>query len=380
VLSSDKTRLSAMSGDRIAHPLSMTLANLDSDVRTKTSYGALQLLALLPVPKFIGVPNHLCGVLENRVTHACLDLICHPLKVIASSGSWMPDSVGCTRYCYTPLIAYIADTPEATSLVGVAGKTSHLTTAFGPQFGDKSPHPPRTAHQITTDLLTLNSRVDPWDLTSYIKEARESFRLNGVDLPFWRDWTLPTGALLDPYHLFPIEILHHFHKAFWDHDLKWCIRALGEGEIDFRFSLLQPRCGFRHFSCSISKLKQVTGQEHRKLQRYILGVIAGAAPAEFIMVIRALLNLRYFAQMHHVDTTALIEIGSALKTFHHYKQVILDNRYRVSGPLYPKLPGATRALSEGLLVQLVTLLVGCSYITKDELISKEMSASTNTEL
>jgi hypothetical protein len=52
----------------------------------------------------------------------------------------------------------------------------------------------------------------------------------------------------------------------------------------------------------------------------------------------------------------------------------------LSGPLYPKLPGATRAFSVGLLVQLVTLLVGCSYITKDESISKEMSASTNNEL
>jgi hypothetical protein len=59
--------LSAMSGDRVAHPLLITLANLDSDVRVKSSYGALQLLALLPVPKFIGVPTPLCGVLENRV-------------------------------------------------------------------------------------------------------------------------------------------------------------------------------------------------------------------------------------------------------------------------------------------------------------------------
>jgi hypothetical protein len=251
------------------------------------------------------------------------------LKVVARSGAWMSDYFGYVRWCYTPLVAYIADTPEATSLVGVAGKTSHLTTAFGPQFGDQSPHPPRTANQIIADLSTLKSRVDPWDLAPYIKEARESFRLNGVDLLFWRDWALPTGILPDPHHAFPIEILHHFHKSFWDHDLKWCICALGEGEIDFRFSLLQPRSGFRHFPSGISKLKQVTGREHRNLQRYILGVIAGAAPAEFILAIRALLNLRYLAQMQRVDTTVLNDITSALRTFHHYKQVILDNHYRV---------------------------------------------------
>ena len=318
-----------MSGDRATHPLLITLANLDSDTRMKSSYGALQLLALLPVPKFIGVPKPLCGVLENRMIHACLDLICRPLKVVAHSGSWMTDYFGDIRHCYTPLVGYIADTPEAAALAGVSGKTSHLTMAFGPQFGDDFLHPPRTANQVLTDLSTLSSYVDPWDLASYIKEARESFRLNGVDLPFWRDWALPTGVIPDPYHSFPIEILHHFHKCFWDHDLKWCIRALGEGEIDFRFSLLQPSCGFRHFSSGVSKLKQVTGREHRNIQRYILGVIAGAVPAEFILAIRALLNLRYFAQMRHVDTTALDKISAALRTFHHYKQVILDNHYRV---------------------------------------------------
>jgi hypothetical protein len=327
--------MSAMSGDRVAHPLSITLANLDSDARIKSSYGALQLLALLPVPKFIGVPKPLCGILENRVTHACLDLICQPLKAVARAGSWMTDYFGHIRYCYTPLAAYIADTPEAASLVGVSGKTSHLTTAFGPQFGDEFSHPPRTADQIITDLSTLNSYIDPWDLAPYAKKARENFRLNGVDLPFWRDWVLPTGVLLDPHHLFPIEILHHFHKSFWDHDFKWCIRALGEGEIDFRFSLLQPRGGFRHFSLGVSKLKQVTGREHRNIQRYILGVIAGAVPAEFVLAIRALLNLRYFAQMLHADTAILHEVASALRMFHHHKQIILDNRYRVGKSNHP---------------------------------------------
>ena len=222
-----------MSGDRVAHPLLITVANLDSDIRAKSSYGALQLLALLPVPKFVGMPKPLCGVLENRVTHACLDLICHPLKVVVRAGLWMSDYFGDIRYCYTPLVGYVADTPEAATLVGVSGKTSHLTTAFGPHFGDESPHPPRTANKILADLSNLSSYIDPWDLKSYVNEARESFRLNGVDRPFWRDWALPTGVLPDPYRSFPIEVLHHFHKLFWDHDLKWCIRALGEGEIDF---------------------------------------------------------------------------------------------------------------------------------------------------
>ena len=239
----------------------------------------------------------------------------------------MSDFIGDVRYCYTPLVGYIADTPEATALTGVAGKTSHLTTAFGPQFGDNHCHPPRTSGSILSSLDSLSS-INPWDLTMYTKAAKTAYRLNGVHRPFWRDWVLPTGILPDPRHIFPIEILHHFHKRFWDHDMKWCIRAVGEDEINFRFSIIQPRCGTRHFA-TVSKLKQVTGREHRGLQRYILGVIAGAVPLEFIICIRTLLDLHYLAKMPNVPTDALEEIEATLKTFHNFKKVILDSKYRV---------------------------------------------------
>jgi hypothetical protein len=35
---------------------------------------------------------------------------------------------------------------------------------------------------------------------------------------------------------------------------------------------------FCHFREGISKLKQVTGHEHRNIQHHIIGIIAGAAP------------------------------------------------------------------------------------------------------
>ena len=318
-----------MTGDHVSHPLVITLANLDAEVRMKSSFGSLTLLALLPIPKFIDVKKALRGVLENRVSHACLDLVCEPLKKASREGAWMSDFIGDIRRCYTPLVGYIADTPEATALTSVAGKTSHLTTAFGPQFGDDHRHPSRTSNNILSSLASLASSIDPWDLAAYTKEAKTVHRLNGVHRPFWRDWTLPTGALVDPQHIFPIEILHHFHKRFWDHDMKWSIRAVGEDEINFRFSILQPRCGARHFSAGVVDLKQVTGREHRDLQRYILGVIAGAAPDEFIVCIQALLDLHYLAQMPNIPTDALEEIEATLKIFHNHKNTILNSGYRV---------------------------------------------------
>ena len=334
-LSSDKTRLSAMTGDRVAHPLLITLANIDSALRSSISSHAFVPLALFPVPKFVGVKKGLHGILENRLTHSCLDFVTHPLKVASQHGAWFSDYAGHTRYCFTPLVAYIVDTPEATALAGVAGKTSHLTMATYREFGDPIRHQPRTVASILMSLETLASQFDPSQVAVYTSKAKAMFRLNGVNLPFWRDWFLPDGTLPDPHRVFPIEILHHIHKLFWDHDVKWVIRAVGNSELDLRFSLVQPRNGYRHFSSGISLLKQVTGREHRDIQRCLLALISDDTDERFVLCIRALLDLRYLSQLHQVTQRDLHAISSALQLFHTYKQAILDLGLRVgkAGPI-----------------------------------------------
>ncbi|KAG2096724.1 uncharacterized protein F5147DRAFT_778233 [Suillus discolor] len=53
ILSSDKTCITALSGDRVAHPLLISLTNIHMDIHLKSSSNAFLLAALLPVPKFI---------------------------------------------------------------------------------------------------------------------------------------------------------------------------------------------------------------------------------------------------------------------------------------------------------------------------------------
>jgi Plavaka transposase len=313
-----------MTGDRTAHLLLISLANMKGSYRAKSSHHAFLLLALLPVPKFVTHDKALRGVLENRVLHACLDFILEPLKKAALLGRMMSDPYGSLRYCFTPLAAYIVDTPEAAMLAGVAGKTSHVTMAGYKQFGDSFRHEPRTASTTLAQLLTVEMNVNPNDdIKAYVKEAKK-FQLSGVDKPFWRDWPLAEPSLF----LTP-EPLHHFNKEFYDHDLKWCIRMLGEAEIDFRFSILQPHIGFRHFAGGVSRLKQVTGREHRNIQRYIVAVIAGAAPRDFIIAIRSLMDFRYLAQAPQIDDTICTQIDDALLGFHDHKSAITDAKVRV---------------------------------------------------
>ena len=132
---------------------------------------------------------------------------------------------------------------------------------------------------------------------------------------------MPPGATLLGTVLEP---LHHWHKQFWDHDAKWCIRALGGPEIDFRFSILHPSTGYRQFPEGIAKLKQVTGREHRDVERYLIGVIANAVPRPFLLAIRALMDFRYLAQAPQISEAARTKIEKSLALFHENKQAILD--------------------------------------------------------
>jgi hypothetical protein len=306
-----------MTGGRQAHPLLISLANILMDFRMKATNHAFLLLALLPISKFIHKDRKTRGVLENRMIHECLDFILNPLKKAAEVGIMMSDPVGSCRYVFTPLASYIVDVQEALALSGVAGKTSHITMANYKKFGDPFQHEPRTASTTLAHLHAIEETVNPWELALYIKAA-SVHRLNGVHRPFWRDWPLS-----DPSTFFTPEPLHHWHKMFWDHDAKWCIHAVGGAEIDFRFAILHPHTGFRQFNEGISKLKQVTGREHRDIQRYLVSVIADAVPKDFLIAIRSLMDFRYLAQAPEISDRICTEIDSALQDFHDHKHAII---------------------------------------------------------
>ena len=254
ILSLDKTNISVLTGNRVAHLLLISLANIKMETRLKLSSHTFLLATLLPVPKFVHNNKRMKGVLEARLIHQCLDIVLEPLKQAAKLGVMLSDPWGYSQYCFTPIASYIVDTPEAAMLAAVGGKMSPITMAMYKEFGDDFRHEPCTSSTTLAQLAAAASKADPSDIEAYFREAQK-FCLNGVHLPFWHD--VPLSC---PSSFFNPEILHHFHKKFGDHDSKWCINALGPAEVDFRFSVLQPIMGFRHFKEGISSLKQVTGQ------------------------------------------------------------------------------------------------------------------------
>ncbi|KAG2032849.1 hypothetical protein BDR03DRAFT_1014891 [Suillus americanus] len=212
----------------------------------------------------------------------------------------MSDPVGNIRHCFTPLAAYIVDTPEACmfACACVHGKTSPFTLASYLQFRDNFCHPACIC-AITLEQLT-SIDVDPNDLEGFF-----------------------AACFSDPAIFLTPEALHHWHKQFYAHDVQWCLAVLGVLEFDFRVSILQPITGYCHFPNGVSKLKQVMGRVHHDIQRYIIGLIAGAAPHQFVITILALMDVQYLAQSPALNDNSLTAINRSLTTFHDNTDVIM---------------------------------------------------------
>ncbi|KAI6040096.1 hypothetical protein EDC04DRAFT_2602739 [Pisolithus marmoratus] len=303
VLSSDKTNILVMTGNRVAHPLLLSLANIDSDIHIS----------------FIHGKTHVCSLLSNWLIHKSLDFMLKPLKVVTAVGVVMSDPIGNLHYCFTPLVMYIADTLEQSLLVCTNPKASPVSTAMCKEFRDPFPHPSCTAGRTLDDIEWACCQADLDNFKDFLKVTKHYY-LNGVHKPFWRDWPLS-----NPLRFLMPEVLHHFHHLFWDHNLQWCSVVLGSAKIDYRFSLVQMPVRYCSFEEGVSKLKQVTGCDHHAMQRYIVGVITGAVPRKFLVAISALLNFCYLAQMPHFDNDALSRVEAVLQVFHDNKSGIITS-------------------------------------------------------
>ena len=205
ILSSDKTNISVMTGNRMAHPVLISLANIDASIRSKNSLHGYLLLALLPIAKFVHKDSRIRGLLQDRLTHDVLTKLLSPLRTTATVGVMMSDPVGNLRYCYTPIAAWIADTPEESLIAATSPKTSPITVAFSKQFGDSFRHPARTAAITLATIQIACAEHTPSDYKAFLKVCRR-LGLNGVTEPFWKH-----HLLSDPSQFINPEVLHHFH-------------------------------------------------------------------------------------------------------------------------------------------------------------------------
>jgi hypothetical protein len=333
VLASDGTHLANGTGDSYAHPVLMTLDNLNSAVRRNSSNHAFTMIALLPKVHFEVADKKLARALSDRIYHECLRNLMLPLRKIARSGKEMTDSLGQVRMCYTVLAAYMADLPEATRLAGVINNTSPVTMAAGEHLGDPFRHEPRLIAITSRSIEKAKELHHPErDIKQFINAVRKE-RLTGVHKLIWSSWpnSEPSVALC-------FDLLHSGHKFWNDHIFEWTINAVGADEMDFRFKALHPRQGFRYFQKGVTQLTKTGGRDHRDMQRFILCVADGAVPFQFLKLIRVQLDYFYIAQYSEVTQPDLQLILDLLGKFHELKPIVHANGYReVEGWAIPKL-------------------------------------------
>lgn len=345
---SDKTSLTVGTGNKEAWPVLFSLANIDAGVRMKATSNAFALAAYLPIPKFQGVSAIVQSTLLARVYHICISIITQSFTLAERDGHTMPGPDGNIRICHPVLASWIADLPEQRLIACVSAGQSPTSTATQAEFGDYEQRPCRTREHTLSRIDAVLTRVNPASIPTYAREAG-LLGLNGVFKPFWRSW-----GSADPSRFLTPDVLHAWHKFFFDHVLTWVINIMGGAELDRRMSCLQKCVGVRHWPNGVSKLKQCTGREHRDLEKILVPLIAGAVPDLVLRPIRALVEFIFQGQALLIYPEHRHSIGLALQEFHHYKNHIIHagGRMGKQGPIphfnIPKLEGMGRVVANAI--------------------------------
>jgi hypothetical protein len=237
------------------HALYMSLGNIDKDVRSHISNGAWILVAYIPKSKFeLTLAKNeklsktdrqtLLNLLNRRLFHRCMEIISLPFRRTEPHLTMDPEGNLCS--VLYDLSVYGADLEEQCNLAVLAPNACPQCESQGDTLGDPGPHPVRTSASILQTIKKAKRKANdkysnaPTPL-EFLKVAKE-YGLNGVDKPFWR--RLKT---VDICRILSSDLLHRYHKMFFDHIHHWNLNALGDTEYDAQLRSQIPMAGERMF-------------------------------------------------------------------------------------------------------------------------------------
>ncbi|KAG9088843.1 hypothetical protein FS749_001827 [Ceratobasidium sp. UAMH 11750] len=326
ILMSDATSLSLFSGDVSAHGVYMSLANIDKSIREDISSGAWLLVAILPKGKWdktlasMGKMTDerrvmLANLLDRRLIHRGLEIVTRPLRCKIPHEALDPE--GLTRYVLYDMSIYGADLLEQCNLAGLGPNNCPQCQAKGQKLGECQCQPPRSSESILasikkvlTDFHKAYGRYpDPLEFLN----AGKKFDLNGVQRPFWRK--LPG---FDIARVLSLDLLH--------------------GEFDTRLKAQPTTPGERSFPQGVSRLTQLSGKDHRALERVHLAIVANApeqheggnGSSKLTKATRAIMDCIFLSQLPvHSDKT-LAAFEEAYRVYQANKDIWVQNKSKKS--------------------------------------------------
>ncbi|KAG8731870.1 hypothetical protein FRC10_001395, partial [Ceratobasidium sp. 414] len=308
IIVSDATQLSTHSGDVAAHAVYMTLANLDKSTRAQTSENGWILVAYIPKDSFHhtiakmetrpeAVRQKVMNMLNRRLFHWCMEVVTRPL--VRNIPHLTVDPEGNVRSVLYKLLGYVADLEEQHLVSCTGSKSCPHCECDGTNIGHAECSPPRTPAEVLKRIKDIKEHYQqaynrPINLEEFLALATKE-RLNGVDEPFWEH--IPN---LNIFNALSPDLLHGYHKFFFDHIHKWDVAGVGKDEYNARIKAQIHLASDRAFPKGISHISQMTGMEHRALARSHLSIIADAPDKisqTSIAATRAALDLVYLSQL-----------------------------------------------------------------------------------
>ncbi|KAG8700371.1 hypothetical protein FRC08_004741 [Ceratobasidium sp. 394] len=339
IFASNSTQLSTHSGDVAAHAVYMTLANLDKSTRASTSENGWILVAYIPKDKFHrtitkmedrpeAVRQRVANMLNRRLFHRSMEIITRPL--LCEKPHETVDPEGNIRSVLYQLLGYVADLEEQ-HLVSCTGAMScpHCE-CDGIDIGKAECSPPRTPAEVLEQIKKIKDDYReaynrPVSLEEFLNLATKE-HMNGVDEPFWA--YLPNVNIFEA--LSP-DILHGYHKFFFDHIHKWDLTGVGKDEYNARIKSQVHLAHDRAFPNGILHISQMTGIEHRTLARSHLCIVADSPnkiTRKSVAATRAAMDVVYLSQLPIHTERSLADYRQAYTDLMEYRWAWVQNGTR----------------------------------------------------
>ncbi|KAG9105665.1 hypothetical protein FRC07_009132 [Ceratobasidium sp. 392] len=315
IVATDETTLTNNPNSPKAHPVYLSIGNISKSIRRKPTKRAMVVVGYLPVDSFEDVANkETRRRYRGELLHQSLAKIFEPLKTASEDGvlAWCADSYLC--HIYPIMAAWLADWPEQNDVACTT--QSGCPRCMHPRKGRGQGGPMAQARDQDEMLKAFQayekhgrSRVlEPQNLTPWS--------------PFWADMPhFDIASCLAP------DLLHQLYKGMFEHARNWAEKLLGTKELNRRFKSMPFAQDLRWFKKGVTTVKVWAGRESREMMRQFLPVVIDVqAPANFVVLIRALLDFAYVAHGAQLTDIELAEMDKALATFHRVKRVLVDEK------------------------------------------------------